>query len=204
MANIGYMHPAFNSTGTFIAVGDQQGYINIWSAINGSLAAGPFFHNTNNARYWLTLVAYSSTGESIASANYDGIVKVWDIKTGIAQFAITIDNLAMSVSYSPNGTLLVSGIGSFKNSDKSIRTEYVEKAYVTQYSLDDKYTVVGRGNGEVVVQHAGSRIVAYGPYKLFEIHVGHITLLPNGKYPTVTGGQGSRGFECWICQWGRT
>ncbi|KAF8585743.1 YVTN repeat-like/Quino protein amine dehydrogenase [Ramaria rubella] len=164
---IGWPHPAWNSTGTFIAVGDHSlGYTNIWSAIDGSLAAGPFVHDNAG----LNSVAYSPSGESIASASYSGTVKIWNIKTGIAQATITFSGPCMSILYSPNETLLVSCFGTFKNNDKSVRTEVVESATVARYSPD--------GNG----------IVAYGPYKVVEGQFGCMALSPNGKYVAVAEG----------------
>ncbi|KAF8585718.1 YVTN repeat-like/Quino protein amine dehydrogenase, partial [Ramaria rubella] len=186
----GWAYSAFNSTGTFIAVENyHQGHITIWSAIDGSLAAGPFVHNQ------VCSVAFSSSGESIVSASYDGTVKTRSIKTGIAQAAITFSSLntAQSVSYSPNGTLLVSSpTGRLENSDKSVKTDVAESATVARYSPDGKYAVVGHTNGELVVQHAGNGIVAYGPYKVVKGQFGWMALSPNGKYVTVAEGAGKR------------
>ncbi|KAF8583317.1 tricorn protease domain 2-containing protein [Ramaria rubella] len=180
----------FNSTGTFIAVGDQSlGFIIIWSAIDGSLAAGPFVHES------LFCIAYSPSGESIASADRGAFTaKIWNIKTGIAQATITFSGPCRSIAYSPNETLLVSCFGRLKNNDKSVRTEVAVGANLGQYSLDGKYAVVGGTNGEVVVQHAGSGTVAYGPYKIFTgqvvTFVTTMALSPNGKYVTVAEGSG--------------
>ncbi|KAF8581441.1 tricorn protease domain 2-containing protein [Ramaria rubella] len=187
---LGYSYPAFSSTGSFIAVGDHQGYIKIWSAIDGSLAAGPFYHDDtkpSNGQPYVTSVAYSPSGKSIASASHDGIVKIWNIKTGTTQVAITFNGYAMSVSYSLSGTLLASAFGPMKSTDKSVMTEIVEGG-VARYCLDDKYVVIGRSNGELVVQRAGSGIVAYGPYKVSNGQVTRMAVSPNGKYVAVLEG----------------
>jgi WD40 repeat protein len=54
-------------------------------------------------------VAYSTSGEMIASASKDGSVRLWDVRTGVDTAVFARKDPVYAVAFSPDGQLLASG-----------------------------------------------------------------------------------------------
>ena len=59
-------------------------------------------------------IAFSPDGVTLASGHYDGVIRLWDIRTGELILTIETDEVIQSLAFSPDGTILASG-GSFEN-----------------------------------------------------------------------------------------
>lgn len=74
-------------------------------------------YDAEQSSIWLTRLAFSADSKSVAAADWDSTVTVWDITTGEIQQKIT-DHKAgvISLSFSPDGTILATGA-----EDKTLR-----------------------------------------------------------------------------------
>lgn len=86
------------------AVISGSGMINIYNTESGTLGHSLLCHSG--------VTAFSSDGEQLASASYDGIIRLWFLKTGASGKVLSgIPGLQKSttITFSPNGRHLVSG-----------------------------------------------------------------------------------------------
>ena len=141
-----YQYPvAFSPDSTTIAtaVGSEDGQtwnVNIWDATDGTLQSTFGRHSTPVAA-----VAFSPTGETIASASHGGSVRLWDAKTGQLKGLLRghIGGV-YAVAFSPQGDRLVSGgsDGSVKVWDLQASSEVItlragtSRVFALQFTSD--------------------------------------------------------------------
>src|SRR5712691_9228553 len=75
---------------------------------------------------FVTSVAFSPDGKTIASGSVDGTVKLWDVSTGTGLRTLKGNPFISSVAFSPDGEILASGGDGIKlwnvRSGKELRT----------------------------------------------------------------------------------
>ncbi|KAK3809441.1 MAG: WD40-repeat-containing domain protein [Benniella sp.] len=103
---------AYSPDGKSIAVGLDDGCINVYSAMNWEMT-----RTLNGHTDVVGFVVYSPEGDQIASASQDKTVRLWDSKTGLQLHALTDHKgLVHNVAYSPQGHLVASC-----SDDKTVR-----------------------------------------------------------------------------------
>src|SRR6266568_3225111 len=90
---------AFSTDGRFLATGDNNGDIRLWSLENGQPLL-TFIGHTN----WVRTLAFSPDGAYLASGGDDQTVRLWNVETGQCLAILQED-----VAFSPDGRLLLSG-----------------------------------------------------------------------------------------------
>src|SRR4030042_1421951 len=58
--------------------------------------------------------AFSPDGLFLASGHYDGMIRIWDLRTGLLQLVFESQEAIQSLVFSPDGRLLASG-GSYES-----------------------------------------------------------------------------------------
>lgn len=90
---------------------DLSDAINFWSVPDGELIRSIDWHTD------VYSIDYSPDGTMLASANFDGTIKLWSVTDGQQLKSLTTNSLkALSVCFSPDGKILASG-----GEDSSIR-----------------------------------------------------------------------------------
>jgi WD40 repeat protein len=67
----------------------------------------------------VNVMAFGPDGFTLATGHYDGVVNLWDLRTGLLLLSFETDEVIQSLAWSPNGTLIATG-GSFENSSVRI------------------------------------------------------------------------------------
>jgi WD40 repeat protein len=97
---------AFSADGSYIAAGDSYPTMMLWDARTGALA------RTFEGESCVTSVAYSPDGQTIASASYDGTVRVSDALGRVSRRPLATDlGEINAVVFSPDGHLVAVGVG---------------------------------------------------------------------------------------------
>lgn len=102
----------------------------------------------------LSEIAFSPDSRRIATADWDGITKLWDIETGANLSTFIHTDYVISIAFSNDGKYLVTGSrdGSAKLWDVNAETELLtikHEDYVVKvlFSPDDQYLVTGSWDG---------------------------------------------------------
>ena len=107
---------AINPTGETIAGVDENGNIRIWST-EPFLTTQTLRPMTLRENYRsldnLNLITYSPDGASLATASWDGIVRVWASETGQEQSTIAIEGVIRDLVFNSDSTSLLIGGGNY-------------------------------------------------------------------------------------------
>lgn len=101
---------AFSPNGRFLASGDQDNTIKLWSG------DGKFIKDLGNHNGDVWSVSFSPDGKILASAGGDGIIKLWSLDGILIQEIKAHAEAVTGVSFSPDSEMLVSG-----SEDKTVK-----------------------------------------------------------------------------------
>lgn len=80
----------------------------VQSIVQSPLAPQPEVTILEGHASWVSSVAWSPDGQQLASGDYDGTVRVWDVVTGTTLIVLEHPDLVKSVVWSPDGGRLAS------------------------------------------------------------------------------------------------
>jgi WD40 repeat protein len=93
---------AFSSDSAYLATGDADGAVSIWSIASGTKVADLLGHT--DAVFGLAFAPGDST---LATSSFDGTVRVWSTSPGVPALRFATGGLTFGGSTSPGGQLLV-------------------------------------------------------------------------------------------------
>jgi WD40 repeat protein len=96
---------SFSPDGGLIATGANDGQARIWDAATGSLSVDPPLDNITN---YVAASVFSPDGRFLATGNSDGSLGLWEAETGAVIFLSPHTHTVASVSFSADGTRLLS------------------------------------------------------------------------------------------------
>ena len=96
---------SFSSDGQYFASGSDDTTIKIWDMDRREMKTGPLEKHTQR----VTAVNFSPNGTNVVSGSKDGTILVWNTITGEMLRSIKCENKVYSVTYSPNGLLILAG-----------------------------------------------------------------------------------------------
>jgi WD40 repeat protein len=109
---------AFDSKGTLLASGDNNGELWLWDVKTGKDIATIKGHDGRSIMF----VGFVQKDDLVVSAGFDGTIRFWDVKTGRQEYVINgFDGIAATIS--ADGKFLA-----FPNKNKSITIWNVETA----------------------------------------------------------------------------
>jgi WD40 repeat protein len=107
----GVLAIAFSPDDRFLALGESNGSIRIWSTHPGSNDVDldqPLLHLMGH-KSWIYSVAWHPHGHRLISGSHDCTLKLWDIKAGTCvKTLLGHDQAISSVAWSPDGQLIAS------------------------------------------------------------------------------------------------
>ena len=150
---------SFRAEDNLLVTGDEQGEVIFWNAENGKV-----LHRTKVHKNLITHIEFSPDALQMATASYDGTIKLWDLKT--YKILRTFRNSKAEgfdeytgaepcfVLFTPNGKGLLYGGYNLEVLYAEIRTGKVRSIYwnelhtinCAQLSPDGKQLVLGVGN----------------------------------------------------------
>ena len=99
---VGIQSAAFNSNGTRLAIGLQNGTVKVWDLTAGEEITVLRGHSDS-----IRSVAFSSDDQLLATASLDGTARIWDTKNSSEKFILEgHTNTVTSVAFDPDGNRL--------------------------------------------------------------------------------------------------
>ncbi len=129
-----------------IAAGSSDSQVNVWCLNQDQISSWRGMHEE-----WVSCLAISADGHSVASGSIHHHLRVCDSATGSARFSLRTENASVTaVTFSPDGTFLASGTADAKvnireaKSGKWLRTIDKVRSVVTAmaFSSDNRYLAV--------------------------------------------------------------
>lgn len=95
---------AFSRNGTYWAGGSRQGQVQLWWYTKRRLQLTWRAHHSV-----VTTVAFSPDEQWLATASWDGVIKLWNVADGALLWTSPTVDVIMSLGFSPDGRALASG-----------------------------------------------------------------------------------------------
>lgn len=95
---------AFSKNGSYWAGADRQGLAQLWYYKERHLEFVWRAHHSV-----VSVVAFSPDEQSLATAGWDGVIKLWDTANGALRWTSPVVDAIMGLAFSPDGRTLVSG-----------------------------------------------------------------------------------------------
>lgn len=93
---------ATDSIGQWL-VSSHRNLIQVWN-----LATGQPVRSLPGHRHWITALAISPNGQTLASSSLDGMIHLWHLPTGTLEATLSARNVT-TLAFSPDGSTLASG-----------------------------------------------------------------------------------------------
>jgi WD40 repeat protein len=119
---------------------------------------------------WVMSVAFSPTGQILASGSADKHVKLWDVQTGTLLRTLTSKYVVLSVAFSPDGKILATGGGSHPNNVGEIVLWDTQTWTLTKSlsgHMDKVFSVAFSPDGKTLASGSQDRTV-----KLWDVQTG--------------------------------
>lgn len=94
---------AIATDGKGTLVSSNHATIEVWS-----LTTGQRIRSLRGHSQWVTALAISPNGKTLASGSLDGTINIWDLQSGILQATLFTDGVTV-LAFSPDGSTLASG-----------------------------------------------------------------------------------------------
>ncbi|MDD1431956.1 P-loop NTPase fold protein [Dolichospermum sp. ST_sed6] len=187
-----------------IAVGLQDGTIEIWNVLTGT----KWLTCQGSHDYSVLSVSFSPDGQTLASSGDDNKIKLWEIETGREiRTLIGHDSNVNSVSFSPDGQTLASGGGDNKiklwevETGNQIRTLSGHNGYVNSvgFSHDGQTLVSGSCDKKIKLWEVetGNQIRTLTGH---DHYVNSVSFSPDGK--TLASGGRDKKIKFWEVETG--
>ncbi|MCU0526496.1 MAG: NB-ARC domain-containing protein [Elainella sp. Prado103] len=96
---------AFSPDGQYLAIGNADGQVRVWSAMDGKRRWTLAGHTS-----WVSSVSFSPDSQRLATASFDRIIQIWDLVSGDCIKTLAgHQGWVWSVDWSPDGQQLASG-----------------------------------------------------------------------------------------------
>ena len=110
---------AVSSEGQMFASASRD-RIQIWNLQTGRPTQSLLGHKD-----WISALAISPNGTTLASASLDGTIKLWDLTTGILLGTLNSDRVS-TIAFSPDGTTLAAGSRMLRWTDGKVSREGIQ------------------------------------------------------------------------------
>jgi WD40 repeat protein len=97
---------AFSPDGQIVASASQDKTVRLWDAKTGEQV-----QKLEGHKGYVNSVIFSPDGQLVASASQDKTVRLWDAKTGEQVISFPVDRVAVNVSFTKDGTYLITNDG---------------------------------------------------------------------------------------------
>ncbi|KDN48800.1 hypothetical protein RSAG8_02787, partial [Rhizoctonia solani AG-8 WAC10335] len=200
----GVLSIAYSPDETRVAVGCENGTVNICDARNGSILTGPLSH-----KWGVNCVAFSPDGTSVASGANDHTVRLWGLvgDTPISRLFKDHTNAVMAITFTPDGTRLVSGsvdctICIRNTHDGSLTTHLLQGCTHLVYSVaispDGSYVASGAADSTIRIWGIDDGQLIAGPFVGHSSSVRSVIFSPSGSH--ILSGSHDQSIRIWDVQ----
>lgn len=145
------LRQSFSPDGRFLAVGGRDS-LKIWDLKTAQLRLALKDHKD-----LINVIRYSPTGEHLASGDYNGVVRIWNVEDGtlVREIKPFSSTTAQGLAFSPDGKLIAV-------SQRVAETERDQRPDLTVWQISDGKLIDSRylGDSAKLTFHPGGKILA--------------------------------------------